>query len=87
VSGVIHNDEEDKMSTPLEALTFMFSQVKQIIRKLLTFIFVHCILIGSFPQTIARSHGYDGVIAKLMLESIGGLHERERPRQGPVQSR
>ena len=29
-----HIDEEDKMSTSLEALKFMFSQVKQIIRKL-----------------------------------------------------
>ena len=36
-----HIDEEDKMSTSLEALKFMFSQVKQIIRKLSRFIFVH----------------------------------------------
>lgn len=40
-----------------------------------------CALIGSFPQTMTRGHGYDGVIDKLMLESMGDYtKERDHAR-------
>ena len=54
---------------------FMFSQVKQIIRMLLTFILYYRFITSNYDK--ARAHGHEN----------GGLHERERPRQGPVQGR
>ena len=56
---------------------FMFSQVKQIIRKLLTFILYYRFITTNYDK--ARAHGHE--------DGDGGLHERERPRQDPVQGR